>query len=149
MSRVDATELVGGLFLVSTGAALAGYAAVHYPVGTVLRMGPGMLPVSLGVLLAVFGLIIAASAFFRSGEHTDVQVQVPLVILASVLAFALLIGTAGLLPAIAGCAIIATVAERPFRPAFSLVLAAALCVLAWLVFVVALRLPIPLLRWPF
>lgn len=73
----------------------------------------------------------------------------PAIILASVLAFALLIGTFGLLPAVAGCVIVATVAERPINLAFSLVLAVATCALAWVIFGFALGLTMPMFVWPF
>lgn len=152
---LDRRELTGGLLLAAVGAIVAIYGGTHYAMGSVISMGPGMVPVSMGVLLAVFGLINAVGAYSAlSRGHAEpvlpkVKIAVPLVILASVLAFAILIGSLGLLPAVAGSVIVATLAERPIRPLLSLKLAAGVTVMAWLIFVVAMRLTIPLVNWPF
>lgn len=150
MAVPDKRELTGGLLLAAGGAAVVLYGLSNYAMGSVVSMGPGMIPVSMGVLLTVFGLIIALGARSTSREgRTEIRLTVPLVILASVLAFAILIDAFGLLPAVAGSVILATLAERPVRLMSSLKLAAAMMVVAWLIFVVAMRLAIPLLKWPF
>lgn len=150
MSRADIRELAGGLFLTVTGAAFAGHAIANYSIGSVTRMGPGMVPAALGVLLAIFGLVVIATAFLGQNEDpSPIRITVPAIILASVLAFAILIAPFGLFPAVVACVVVATLAEGTFRPAFSLTLAACLCAFVWLVFVVALQLPVTLLAWPF
>lgn len=150
LTVLDRRELTGGLLVAATGAAIAIYGAAHYAMGSVVSMGPGMIPVAMGVLLAIFGLIIALGARTAPRtRHSAVKIEAPGVILASVLAFALLISSFGLLPAVAGTVILATLAERPFRPMLSLKLAAGMTVIAWLIFVVAMRLSIPLIKWPF
>ncbi|WP_246667084.1 tripartite tricarboxylate transporter TctB family protein [Agrobacterium sp. T29] len=145
--NVDTRELAGGIFLLALGVAFAAYAAMNYSTGTITRMGPGMIPVALGGLLAFFGVIIAIGAFFRMVEHAEIRWIVPLIVLGSVLVFAALIKPFGLVPAVAGSAIVATFAEFKFRPLFSLTLAVVLCVMAWLIFIVGLQLPIPLIDW--
>ena len=149
MSRLDIRELAGGLFLALTGSVFALYAILNYSIGTVTRMGPGMMPMALGVLLAVFGLIVIVSAFLKEPETGEIRVAVPMMILASVLVFALLISAFGLVPAVIGCVVVASSAEMKIQPVFSLALAAALSVLSWLIFVVALQLPVSLFDWPF
>lgn len=149
MSVIDYREMAGGTFVTLLGAGFAGYAATHYTVGTVTRMGPGMVPVALGVLLAVFGLIIIAGSFVaRLQDRGEIRVYVPLVILGGVLAFALTIRPLGLLPAVLACTLVSTFAERKLSFVGRLVLAAVLGISAWLVFIVALQLPISLLNWP-
>ncbi|MFN7051298.1 MAG: tripartite tricarboxylate transporter TctB family protein [Gemmobacter sp.] len=149
MSRLDIRELAGGLFLTATGAGFAGHAIANYSIGTVTRMGPGMVPAGLGVLLVIFGLVVIATAFLQESKGGSIRIAIPAVILLSVLAFALLITPFGLIPAVVACVIVATLAEEKFDPAFSLKLAAVLCLIAWLVFVVALQLPVTLFAWPF
>ncbi|KIQ04184.1 hypothetical protein RU07_05985 [Agrobacterium tumefaciens] len=147
MMNMDRREFAGGLFLLALGVAFAAYAALNYSTGTVTRMGPGMIPVALGGLLAVFGAVIAIGAFFRIAEPTEIRWIVPIIVLGSVLVFGALIKPFGLIPAVAGSAIVATFAEEKFRPLFSLKLAVVLCVMAWLIFIVGLQLPIPLIDW--
>ncbi|TKA96202.1 tripartite tricarboxylate transporter TctB family protein [Cereibacter changlensis] len=149
MSGIDYREMAGGAFVTLLGVGFASYAAIHYTVGTVTRMGPGMVPVALGVLLAVFGLVIIFGSFSSLPQRGEIRVFVPLVILGSVLAFALTIRPLGLLPAVLACTLVSTLAERKLSVVGRLVLAAVLGASAWLVFIVALQLPIALVNWPF
>ncbi|MFC7705456.1 tripartite tricarboxylate transporter TctB family protein [Plastorhodobacter daqingensis] len=149
MTSMDHREFAGGLFLTLLGAGFAAHAGSNYPIGTITRMGPGMVPTVLGVLLSLFGIIILVGAFFRTPSRAEIRVFVPLVILSAILAFALLIRPLGLMPAVFACTVIATVAELAFRPVFSLLLGVVLSLAAWLIFVVALQLPIALFNWPF
>lgn len=148
MSRIDLREFTGGLLLTLLGAVFAAYAASHYSIGTVTRMGPGMVPVILGVLLAFFGVIVAIGAFLRTGSWPELRLVVPAIVSASILAFALMIGSFGMIPAVFACVAIASLAEARIRPVTSLILAGVLSVVAWLVFVVALQLPIRMIGWP-
>lgn len=149
MSRMDIRELAGGLFLTVTGGVFSGYAILNYSIGTVTRMGPGMMPMALGILLAFFGLLVVVAAFLKEPETAEIRVAVPAMILASVLTFALLISSFGLIPAVVGCVVVASQAELKFQLVFGLALAAVLSLLSWLIFVVALQLPVSLFDWPF
>ena len=66
--RRDWTDLLGGGAMVALGLAVAAYSAAHYDTGTLRRMGPGFLPLGLGVMLAIFGAIIALPAWSRPGQ---------------------------------------------------------------------------------
>ncbi len=149
MAKPDLREFCGGALLTAGGVGFAAYAAMHYTIGTATRMGPGMVPVILGVLLALFGLMIAAGAFLRAARMDEIRIVVPLIISASILAFAVLIRPMGMIPAVFACVVIATLAEGKFRPVVSFTLAAVLSVTAWLIFVVLLQLPIAMINWPF
>jgi hypothetical protein len=52
----DYRDIVGGLLLVVLGLGFSWYAAEHYDLGSLRRMGPGMFPTVLGVALACLGL---------------------------------------------------------------------------------------------
>lgn len=149
MYRIDYTDLVGGMLLMVTGSAVSAVAIWHYPLGTLQRMGPGMFPAILGVVLAGLGLLLGFQALRRTGERPDIRVLSPLFVLAGVGSFALLIPAAGLIPAILGVVIISSLADLKIRPVSLALLCLALCLVAPLVFVVGLGLPIPLIRWPF
>ena len=147
MLNRDYRDIVTGLLLAALGVTAVAYSVSHYSVGTITRMGPGMVPASLGSLLAIFGAIIAAPAFFREGTGLEFRILTPLLVLVSILVFALTITAFGLIPAIFLSTIVASMAELTLRPFRSVVLAAALCLLAYLIFSVGLGLPMPLFAW--
>lgn len=149
MHRVNYTDIVGGVLLLLTGAAVTYVSIEHYPVGSLRRMGPGMFPAILGGVLAGLGLLLALQALRRQGEQPDIRVFSPIFVLAGVASFALLITRAGLIPAILGVVVISSFADLKIRPVSLALLCLGLCLIAPLVFVVGLGLPIPLARWPF
>src|SRR5262245_65086660 len=79
-------------------AAVAMVAARGYTLGTAGRMGPGYFPIVLGLLLGVLGLIIAARSLLTADNRIDgLKPQPPLVLVAGVCLFRLLIERLGLL----------------------------------------------------
>ena len=68
MLEKDYRDIVAGALLAALGIAISLYALSHYSIGTITRMGPGMVPVGLGVLLAIFGVVIGGTAWFREGN---------------------------------------------------------------------------------
>ena len=82
-----------------------------YGLGSVSRLGPGALPFGLGILIIVFGALIAI-VNDDGHEAASKIVWRPLVaVLSALLAFALLIETAGLLVATAGLVFISGAAD--------------------------------------
>ncbi|WP_312468681.1 MULTISPECIES: tripartite tricarboxylate transporter TctB family protein [Brucella] len=145
----DYRDIVGGILLVALGLAFSWYAAANYELGTLRRMGPGMFPTSLGVVLAGFGLVIAIPAFFRPGVMPEIRVWTPIYVLLGVGAFALTIRPFGLIPAVLSVVVISSLAELRVKPLSLTILSTALCLIAWLVFRVGLGLPVAMFRWPF
>ncbi|POF32170.1 tripartite tricarboxylate transporter TctB family protein [Roseibium marinum] len=149
MYRFDYTDLVGGMLLFFVGAGVSLVSIGNYPLGTLPRMGPGMFPAILGVVLAALGVSLALQALRRTGSRPDIRFFSPLFVLGGVTAFALTIVPFGLIPAIVAIVVISSLAELRIRPVSLVLLCLALCLMAPLVFVVGLGLPIPLIRWPF
>lgn len=145
----DYTDVFGGLLLLVVGAGFAWYSAENYDIGTLRRMGPGMFPMGIGCLLAVFGVLLGVPALFRAGETPEIRVWSPIFVLSGVAAFALVIRPFGLIPAILAVTIISSLAELRVRPVSLAALCLALCLIAWLTFRVGLGLPISMFRWPF
>jgi len=144
----DYRDIVGGLLLMIFGLWVTWYSYAHYELGTFRRMAPGMFPMFLGLILAVFGLIIAVPAWFRTGPKPYIRFWSPLFVLVGVAAFALLVRPYGLIPAILGVTLISSLAELKIRPLSLSILCAVLCLIAWLTFRVGLGLPMPMLIWP-
>ena len=149
MLKRDYRDVIGGGFLVALGAAIAIYALSHYSTGTITRMGPGMVPAALGVLLALFGVVIAATAATREGNWPEYRVVTPLIVLASIGVFGLVITPFGMMPAVFVSTIVASLSELKSRPVTSVLLGAFMCALSYLIFSLGLGLTFPLFAWPF
>ena len=149
MPNIDYRDAVGGALLLAVGAAFAIYSWTHYPLGTVSRMGAGMVPFSLGVILAIFGGMVVMASLSTEGAFPPVRLATPLIVLGSVVLFALAVGPLGLLSAAFLTTLVAAFADLSFRPVRNIVLAAVLTAVAYLIFAVGLQLPIPLFAWPF
>ena len=148
MKSRDYRDLFGGGALILIGTFAAAYAASRLDLGTVRRMGPGMFPTALGVVLASFGVALVVPAFLRPGEMPRVDVRPLVAVLAAIAAFAVMIRPFGIVPTIAATTFIVTRAEVRLPLVHTAILAAVLTLLALLVFKIGLGLPVPMIRWP-
>ncbi|WP_417720773.1 tripartite tricarboxylate transporter TctB family protein [Salipiger sp.] len=142
-------DVVAGAALIAVGALYAGYAAWDLPLGSLRRMGPGLFPVGLGALLALFGACIAVPAIGRDAALPTMNARAIAAVMASVAAFALLIQRVGLVPSVIVTAAIASTAMPGRRVLPVALLCGALAVLTWVVFVLILHISLPLFRWRF
>ena len=55
MQKRDLKDILAGAVLIALGLPGAAYALATLPLGTLRRMGPGMFPAALGLILALFG----------------------------------------------------------------------------------------------
>lgn len=145
----DYRDIFAGLALIVMGVAAALYALSNYNLGTFSRMGPGMMPVSLGIILAVFGLLIAFPALTRRGDTISVKLRPIIVMSVSILSFALMVETLGIVPAVFFTTVIATFSETRVPLVWALVLGAGMTLLTWGIFILGLGLPIPSFDWPY
>ena len=143
--RDPESVVVGAIFFgIGIGALVIG---ADYTMGSTVNMGSGYFPRILGGLLVGLGLIMGVAGLRADGRAVRLaSPRKPLAILGSIVAFALLIEPAGLAVAVFGLVVVARCAlPRPL--VFStFVLAAALALLAVVIFVYALALPIA--PWP-
>src|SRR5690606_38959356 len=130
----------------AVGTFVAVYCASHYRLGTLTALGPGMFPTALGVILALIGAAISGAALVSGGGAASVEVRPAFAVLASVAVFAASIRTLGLVPAIVLLTLVASTAKGTPQPKRVLMLAAALALIATLVFQVGLGLPVAIVR---
>lgn len=142
----DLKELAGAVAITIAGLIVAGYAWLHYPMGSPAEMGPGFFPVALGVIMVVIGLLLAVPAFLRNGAFPAVEWKPLLAVMLSGASFALTIDWLGLAPAVLGLTLIVRAADEKYDLVGSLVLAAALTLLAVLIFRVGLNMPFAIIR---
>jgi len=117
--------------------------AVSYGIGSVARMGPGFFPASLGVIGLVLGLTILVNAV-REPFHSATQLRIrPFTfILVSVILFALVVESSGLIPAIALAGFVSALGDSRTKIWEALALAVFLSAGVYLVFLQLLALPI-------
>jgi hypothetical protein len=149
-SRPFLPDLLAGVVFVSLGLAFA-TAGSRYDVGTALRMGSGYVPVALGTLLALLGLVIVATAF-RGGDPLVVAAErgpIPwrraALLVGAVMFFGLTVDGLGLAPSLLVTTFIAALAGQGTRPVKAAIIAVGLTALCLVVFVALLRLRLPLL----
>jgi hypothetical protein len=140
-------DLVGGLLTVALGV-FALVTAVSYPMGSLLRMGPGFFPSGIAALIILLGLGLIAAAMRPRPQQASpgIQLRSVLMIGLGVLLFALLLERAGLVPATFALVLISSLAEPRWRPLRATVLAVAMTVLVYLIFIVILQIPVAAVR---
>ena len=150
-------DFFSGLMFMVVGVAFA-WGATSYNVGEAARMGPGYFPLVLGVLMALVGVVVSFKSLVVDTK-TDNKIGAwawrPLfyVITANVVFGVLLAGLRtfdfpafGLIVAIYALTFIASMAQVDWKFKPTLLLATALAVGSYLVFVLALALQFPV--WP-
>ncbi len=142
----DTHDVMWGGFLTLVGLAVAIYAATHYELGTPRRMGPGFFPVGLGVVLAGIGIAIALPAWWRDGTRHVFAWRETLAISAALLIFGLLLDQVGIIITTALTVLVASIVEPHKGLVWRLVLTVVITVLTWAIFIVGLKMTIPV--WP-
>ena len=145
---VNWRDLVGGAVLFAVGAFFA-HEAVQLGIGTTRRMGAGYFPLLGGIFTMATAFCVMLMAFVRPGAIERPAWRPLLTIVAAIGVFILVMPRAGLMPAIVATVLTAALADSQSRPLGAALLAVALCVGAWLVFIVGLGLPLRPYRMPF
>jgi hypothetical protein len=143
-------DILGGAILVVLGLFVAWHARSSYDLGTLRRMGPGFLPLVLGLLLAALGFLIVLAGLVKT--RATVEQAAPLdgrgaaFVLGGIVAFGLLLPVAGLILTSFVSGLIMLFPDRKFTPLAKLATAAGLAVLSYLIFILGLRMN--LMAWP-
>lgn len=148
--RIDASKAVAGLLFGVVGA-VTFFWAQEYRTGIARQMGPGYFPSLLGIILFVLGVatIIAGVAARKPDPLPKIKLEPLLLILASVVSFGLLIDRAGMVIATLFCVVFACFRRLLAHPIEVILMFLALCTFNYIVFILALGMDIPLMRWNF
>jgi hypothetical protein len=140
----------GGLMLLlGVGAAVTGSG---YKFGSLARMGPGFMPVVLGVVLAFLGILIAGAALLSSEpDNGKFMPDNPqwfgwLCIIAGPVLFIVLGYYGGMIPAVFACVFVCALGDKTATYKSSFVLACGVTVFGVLLFHYLLNIPFQLLR---
>ena len=138
-----------GLMFIVVGGAFA-IGALNYSFGSSARPGPAYFPFGLGVLLAILGGMILFEALTietEDGEPIGKFAWKPLfIILGAVALFGFMLPRMGMVVSLPVLVLISAYASDEHTWVGTIVNAAVLTVMSWLVFVVGLKLTIPI--WP-
>lgn len=146
MSRKDTQDIIGGVALAALGVFAAVYAQ-RYEFGDVQRMGAGYFPVVLGIILTVLGILIALPAFFRRGDAIRGEWKNLFFVIASVVVFALTLKLLGLILATVVSVVVSLIPEQETRLKGSLLVAAGISLLTYLIFSLGLGMVLPVWPW--
>ena len=150
MTGRDYADVIAGSLLTAIGLLAGGVAWSNYHVGTFTRMGPGMFPTLVGVLLAGVGLLVLVPALFRIGPPLPKpDYRAFFFVLLALSVFALTIRSFGLIPAIVLLTITSVLADNKLGVVGTIILAIVLSALAVLIFQVGLSIPLESIKWPF
>lgn len=148
MPSRDYRDILGGGAIVIIGLFVVIYSMRTLSLGTVVNMGPGLFPATVGFILAGLGIGILAPALFRSAPAPKVDLRSFVAILASVLIFALMLRPFGLIPAIFALTFVASRADGKLSLLGTAALAASLSLGAVLIFQIGLGMQIQTISWP-
>lgn len=136
-----------GVMFIAIGIGFA-VGASNYSLGTSARPGPGYFPLMLSVIMTILGAVVLFKSLTIETEGGDrigsIAWRPLLVIVASIIVFGALLPRLGLFLTVPILILMVSFATTEFRWIGTLINAVVLTVFAWLVFVVGLKLTIPL-----
>lgn len=140
-------DRTGAMLVTLLGAAVA-LQGSQYRIGHLTHMGAGFMPVVYGVLMAGVGVLLGLTARREPDDKGGpAQWRGWLCIVAGVCAFVLFGHYGGMAPATFAAVFISAMGDRENSVRDAALLAAALVVTGWLIFIVGLGMPFPLFGW--
>jgi hypothetical protein len=140
-------DFYAGLIFIAFGVA-AIVIGSNYPLGTAARMGPGYFPRILGMLMIALGAALSLRGLRLQGSRVPTWKWRPtLIVLGSVVLFGLIVTRLGLVLSTIVLIVLSSAASHEFRPKESVVSAVLLAALAVGVFVIGLKLQLPIWPW--
>jgi hypothetical protein len=139
-------DVLAGLAALGMGL-LVIWTSLDYRLGTPARMGPGMFPMVLGVLLALCGLGAALMGLRTVERAPALRLRAMLAVTGALVAFALTVERLGFIPATILLIFVAGMAERPVQWRALALLALILAPAAYALFVLFLGIPVPAFAW--
>jgi uncharacterized membrane protein HdeD (DUF308 family) len=136
-------DLIGGVLSIALGL-FALMTASSYPLGSLLRMGPGFFPSTIAVLIILLGLALIGAALRSRPNRSSINIRFRsiLTIGLGIVLFALLLERAGLIPATLALVLVSSLAEPRWRLRRAVLLALAMTALVYVIFIIVLQIPV-------
>jgi len=146
LNRFLSKDFLSGLMFIGFGLFVL-YFGQKLAVGTSVRMGPGYVPHMLSYILLVLGVLICVIALYAGGETVEAPKWRPITLVTvGIVAFALLLESFGLFPALVALVIIASLGGDEFKLTEVVGNVVVLTILCILVFKVGLGMNISVLQ---
>lgn len=144
--QISRDDLIAAALFIGLGGFFA-IEALSYDLGTPFRMGPGFLPLTLGAVLAALGLAIGIKGLSRGTDPVKDPVSWRAILLVSVavIFFAVTLRGLGFVPAVFVTVLGTCLASRMNTVPGAILIAIGLTVISTVIFVVGLRLQVPLI----
>lgn len=142
--RAKMGDLVAGLLTMAIGGFIL-VESENYDLGTLKNMGPGYFPMLLGIAMVAMGLwLVVTAQADTTGTSSDPGPSLRGIacLAAAILAFALLIEAAGMIPAVGATVFLASRANKGMSLRGAMVLSIGAALASWLIFRVGLGLQI-------
>jgi hypothetical protein len=150
-STINIREVMAGALMLLLGAGAA-FQSAQYEIGSLSHMGPGFFPLCLGVTLALIGAAILFAALRTRLLHVptgfSAQWRGWICILAGLASFAVLGESAGILLATFATVFISALGDRDNSLRTAFLTAAAMTLIAFVVFWWLLQIQLPLVQLP-
>ncbi|MBD9397415.1 tripartite tricarboxylate transporter TctB family protein [Pseudomonas sp. PDM11] len=141
--RGSRPDLLASAIFIGLGA-LVLWSTRDLTVGSAAMMGPGYMPMMIGSLVIILGLVVGLIGLFKGSEPIGtVQLRPLLILLASVAGFALAAESAGFIIAAAGLIIFGSMADREWRVREVLISSTLLTLFGLVVFIYGLDVQMP------
>lgn len=141
-------DLIGGVLSVAFGLFVL-TESFEYPMGSLLRMGPGFFPSVVASCVILLGLALIVSSF-RARQKAgggEIHLRAVFAIGFGIVLFALLLERTGLIPATLTLVMVSSLAEPQWRPRRVAILAVAITTFVYVLFILTLHTPISALKW--
>jgi hypothetical protein len=144
--QISRNDLIAAALFIGLGGYFA-VEALNYDIGTPIRMGPGFLPLALGITLAGLGLAIGIAGINKAADGPKDAFSWRALVLVSLAIgfFAVTLRGLGFVPTVFVTVLLTSFASRRNTLVGALLIAAGLTVMSTLIFVIGLRLQVPLL----
>lgn len=143
---INGGETLAALVVLALGIFVA-WEGSAYRIGSVTRMGPGFVPLLLGLILIGLGIGLVLGAVRAKTPAPRLPLRAFAAVMGAIIVFALLAERFGLVPATIGLVVLASLAERPLRPWTVALAAILLSAVGVLVFIHIFNMPLAALDW--
>jgi len=142
-ARGNRPDLLASAIFIGLGV-LVLWSTWELPTGSAAMMGPGFMPLMIGSLVIVLGIVVGLIGLFKHTEAIDaVKLRPLLILLAAVGGFALAAEVAGFVIAAAGLVLFGSMADKAWRVREVLISSTVLTLFGLLVFIYGLDVQMP------
>ncbi|WP_164736630.1 tripartite tricarboxylate transporter TctB family protein [Pararhodobacter zhoushanensis] len=150
MTKIKTIDVCAGAFIVLIGV-LAIVESLSFEIGTTRRIGPGYFPFYVGLFMVVLGVVIALERLWTKSladtEFSFPPLRAPLLIMAAVVTFAVMVERFGLIPAVGVGVFLASLADTNTTLMQKLTVSVAVPLVATLIFKIGLDMHVDVIRW--